>query len=251
MNFCKKRRRRHDVKTIIFDVDDTLYDQSLSFYRTVRDLVSKDFSDEKISNIFQASRRHSEILFDLSEAGKITREEWQIGRMKKAMEDFNIEMTDIEAKIFHDYYVKEQGNISLFPEIKELLEKLKRSGYQLGILTNGEKKHQQMKIDKLQLHEWISPKNTFISGSYGYAKPLIEIFEIVEQQLQLNSDEIVYIGDSYEKDIIGAKKAGWQAIWMNHRKKPIPEEVGYYPDREVHTAQQLYELLIEKEFLSN
>ncbi|GAA0295597.1 putative hydrolase of the HAD superfamily [Gracilibacillus halotolerans] len=238
------------MQTIIFDVDDTLYDQSLSFYRTVRHLISNELSDEQIAAIFKASRKHSEYLFDLSEAGKITRKEWQIGRMKRALEDFNIKITEEEAENFHNHYVKEQSNIELFPEIKELLQELKLAGYPLGILTNGEKNHQQMKIDQLQLHHWVRHDHTFISGAYGYAKPMKEIFEIVEHQLHLSSDQITYIGDSYEKDIIGAKSVGWKAIWMNHRKKAKPKGINLSPDNEVHSAKQLYEL-IKVEFLTD
>ena len=231
------------MRTIIFDVDDTLYDQASSFHRTVRKLISDSFTYEQLDAIFRASRKYSERLFDLSEAGKITKEEWQIGRMKLALHDFNITLTDKEAETFHDHYVKEQGVIELFPEVQLLLQELHTAGYRLGILTNGEESHQQMKIDQLNLEKWIKPEYTFISGSYGCAKPVKKIFEIVEEHLQCESNDILYVGDSYEKDVIGAKSAGWQVIWMNHRNKTVPDEVSYFPDEEVHSAKELYQLL--------
>ena len=222
---------------------------TLSFHRTVRHLIHDSFTNEELDAIFKASRKHSERLFDLSEAGKITKKEWQIGRMKLAFQDFNISLTNSEAEAFHDHYVKEQGAIELFPEVKLLLEELRSAGYRLGILTNGEEKHQQMKIDQLNLQNWVDRDHTFISGTYNYAKPVREIFEIVEQYLHCRSSEIIYVGDSYEKDVIGAKNAGWSVVWMNHRKKTVPMEARYLPDEEVHSAKELYQLLTPKKFL--
>ncbi|MEH7236399.1 HAD family hydrolase [Bacillus sp. JJ1562] len=54
---------------------------------------------------------------------------------------------------------------------------------------------------------------TFISGTIGHAKPKREVFDFIEQKMDLDQTKTVYIGDNFEKDIIGAKEAGWQAIW--------------------------------------
>lgn len=228
-------------RTIIFDVDDTLYDQALSFHKTFRKIVSKDFSYHKIDQIYTVSRKYSEILFDKSEKGEISAFEWQTGRIIQAFHDFNIPINTDEAAIFHDEYTKAQGEIVLFPEIKELLDFLKSRGYQLAVLTNGEEKHQTMKIDQLQLTNWIAPENLFISGKYQYAKPKSEIFRIVEGKLACHPENTVYIGDSFEKDIIGAKQVGWKAIWMNHRRRNIPDRIPFLPDEEFYSAKELLE----------
>jgi putative hydrolase of the HAD superfamily len=64
------------METIIFDVDDTLYDQALSFHKTFRKMFEGPFTDEEIDQIYRVSRKYSEILFDQSEAGEITQFEW-------------------------------------------------------------------------------------------------------------------------------------------------------------------------------
>ena len=234
------------METIIFDVDDTLYDQAQSFHKTVRKLFEEPFSDEKIDQIYKASRKYSEILFDQSEAGEISQFEWQTGRIMAACKDFNIPIDTEKATIFHEKYVTEQKNITLFPEVEELLNVLYKEGKQLGILTNGEEKHQAMKIKQLRLSRWIPEEMTFISGTIGHAKPKREVFDFIEQKLDLDQTKTVYIGDNFEKDIIGAKQAGWQAIWMNHRKKALPTNATYKPDKEVHSAKELLELFTKK-----
>lgn len=234
------------MDTIIFDVDDTLYDQAQSFHKTVRKLFQEPFSDEEIDQLYKASRKYSEILFDKSGTGEISQFEWQTGRIRLACKDFNIPIDMEKATIFHETYVTEQKNITLFPEVEELLNVLYKEGKQLGILTNGEEKHQAMKIEQLSLSRWIPAEMTFISGTIGHAKPKREVFDFIEQKLSLDQTKTVYIGDNFEKDIIGAKQAGWQAIWMNHRKKDLPTNATYKPDREVHSAKELFELFAKK-----
>ncbi|MFC4404128.1 HAD family hydrolase [Gracilibacillus xinjiangensis] len=227
------------MRTIIFDVDDTLYDQALSFHHTFRKLIDSDFTYDKLDQIYRTSRKYSELLFDKSEKGEISVTEWQIGRITKACEDFGIPIDEEKALKFDQLYKKEQQKISLFPEISALLTKLKNENKQLAILTNGEENHQSMKITQLELDKWIPSDNIFISGTHGIAKPKKEIFDIVESELASDPKETVYIGDSYEKDVIGAKQAGWKAIWMNHRKRSIPSISPYQPDEEVHNAEEL------------
>lgn len=242
---CQNKRSAVKMNTYIFDVDDTLYDQAQSFHKTVRKLLQVALSDEEIDQLYKASRKYSEILFDKSEAGEISQFEWQTGRIISACKDFNIPIDTEKAAIFHETYVAEQNNITLFPEVEELLNLLYRDGKQLGILTNGEEKYQAMKIDQLGLNRWIPAEQTFISGSIGHAKPKREVFEFIEQKMDLDQSKTVYIGDNFEKDIIGAKQAGWQAIWMNHRKKGLPADATYTPDYEVHSAKELLHLFSE------
>ncbi|WP_138419610.1 HAD family hydrolase [Aquibacillus sediminis] len=230
------------MDTIIFDVDDTLYDQAQSFHKTVRKLFQEPLSDEDIDQLYKANRKYSEILFDQSEAGEISQFEWQTGRIIAACKDFNLPIDQEKAATFHETYVAEQQNIALFPEVEELLNKLYQEGKQLGILTNGEEKHQAMKIKQLGLSRWIPAEKTFISGTIGHAKPKREVFDFIEKKMNIDPPQTVYVGDNFEKDIVGAKQAGWQAVWMNHRKKEIPVDSAYNPDNEVHSAKELLDL---------
>lgn len=233
------------MDTIIFDVDDTLYDQAQSFHKTVRKLFQEPLSNEEIDQLYKASRKYSEILFDQSEAGEISQFEWQTGRIIAACKDFNIPIDTEKAAIFHETYVAEQNYIALFPEVEELLNALYKEGKQLGILTNGEEKHQAMKIKQLGLSQWIPAEKTFISGTIGHAKPKREVFNFIEEKMGLDQTKTVYIGDNYEKDIIGAKQAGWQAVWMNHRRKGLPSNATYKPDKEVNSAKELLDLFVK------
>ncbi|SDB84019.1 putative hydrolase of the HAD superfamily [Pelagirhabdus alkalitolerans] len=232
------------MKTIIFDVDDTLYDQAQSFHDTFKALIDDTYSYDEIDRIYRTSREYSEDLFDQSEKGEISVLDWQTGRISKALFDYGIEIDDKKALAFHERYKEAQANITLFPEVKRLLEQLSQKPVRLAVLTNGEEKHQRMKITQLDLTRWIPNDHIFISGAYGVAKPHPDIFKHVEEAIDARSEACVYVGDSFEKDIIGAKQVGWQAVWMNHRKRQPDTESLYQADKEVKSAEGLADTLL-------
>lgn len=233
------------MNTIIFDIDDTLYDQAQSFHKTVREMFSEPLSDEDVDKLYRTSRNYSEVLFDQSERGEISQLQWQTGRVMAACKDFGIPIDFQKAVAFHEHYVVEQNNISLFPKARELLDTLYEQRKQLAILTNGEAQHQKMKIDQLGLKKWFPIENIFISETIGHAKPKREVFDFVEKKLHLDKTKTVYVGDNYEKDIVGAKRAGWQAIWMNHRNRELPKGASDQPDIEVKNAKELLKVFID------
>jgi putative hydrolase of the HAD superfamily len=54
------------------------------------------------------------------------------------------------------------------------------------------------------------------SAVVGVRKPDPQIFRLGVEALQLKADEVVVIGDSYEKDIIPAQAAGCQTVWLKN-----------------------------------
>lgn len=233
------------LDTIIFDVDDTLYDQTLPFRKAFRELFDEPFTDEEIEKIYIASRKYGDVLFDKYQAGELSLLEMHISRITAACQEFDIPVSDQKAIGFQDAYLAEQQKITLFDEIKELLDVLFKHSKQLAVLTNGDEDHQSMKIKQLNLAKWIPEEHIFISGSIGHVKPKQEAFHFIENKLPLDKTKTVYIGDSFENDIVGAKQVGWQAIWMNHRKRNVPLTT-VEPDRTVYNAKELLDLFREE-----
>jgi putative hydrolase of the HAD superfamily len=229
------------MDTIIFDVDDTLYDQ-LQPFKVAFEKQFKYVTGVPIDKLYIASRKYSDSLFDQSEAGTISLLELQTHRIMAACQDFGIEIAYQEAIDFQETYLGEQKKITLFPEIELLFNALHKRNKQLAILTNGPEQHQSMKIHQLGLTRWVPKENLFISGAIGYAKPAPQTFEIVEKRLNLKKDTTVYIGDSFDNDVVGAKQAGWHAIWMNHRQKDTPRSV-FQPDKILQTPKELLDLV--------
>jgi HAD superfamily hydrolase (TIGR01509 family) len=49
----------------------------------------------------------------------------------------------------------------------------------------------------------------------GHKKPADGFFQYVFNDLRLDCTQIVMIGDSFEKDVLGANQAGIRSIWLN------------------------------------
>ncbi|WP_017471301.1 HAD family hydrolase [Amphibacillus jilinensis] len=210
------------MKTLIFDVDDTLYDQLLPFEHAVNETLHINSDKHFIHELYLASRKYSDQVFEQEQRGEWSTLDLQIYRIQQACLDFDIQITTKQAITFQKNYLKHQRQITLFPEIKQLLDHLSHQNVQLGVLTNGNADHQAMKIEQLNLKRWIDHDHFFISGAIGMAKPNPDIFKYVEQHLKHKPTKRWYIGDSYENDVHGAKRAGWQVAWFNHRNRHIP-----------------------------
>ncbi|KAB8137470.1 HAD family hydrolase [Gracilibacillus oryzae] len=212
------------MKTVIFDVDDTLYDQLQPFKNAVMERLDHPFSPQEIASLYLASRKYSDEVFEKHMNGEISALELQTYRITKACDEFGLILSQEEAIAFQHTYLLQQQQITLLADIEILLHRLDEQGKQIAILTNGEQNHQMMKVNQLGLERWVQKDNIFVSGAIGHSKPSPEVFQHIEDKLQLDKEETVYIGDSYENDIVGAKQAGWKAIWLNHRQRKINDQ---------------------------
>lgn len=61
------------------------------------------------------------------------------------------------------------------------------------------------------------PDNSFefiiATSEYMYRKPNKHIFELALEKAELQPEEVWYIGDQYQCDIVGAKEAGLFPVW--------------------------------------
>lgn len=58
----------------------------------------------------------------------------------------------------------------------------------------------------------------FSAKDIGHKKPSPLFFQAIAENIGIKASECVMIGDSYEKDIIGAKNAGMKTILLNTNK---------------------------------
>lgn len=60
----------------------------------------------------------------------------------------------------------------------------------------------------------------------------------------VNPEDIVYVGDSYEKDIMGAAGAGWKTIWLERREREAPADI---PEHTLiaRNEEELFQLIRE------
>ncbi|WP_067837763.1 HAD family hydrolase [Amphibacillus sediminis] len=219
------------MRTLIFDVDDTLYDQLVPFKKAFE--IHFSYTDILVDRFYLSSRKLSDKVFHLTEGGLMSKEDMHIYRIKKAFEEFGIVITEDAAIAFQADYQKFQEEIELTSDVKQTLDFCLAHHVQLGIITNGPNVHQRKKVNQLALERWIPEQHIIISSEVGFAKPALEIFQLAEEIMGLNKQETYYVGDSYHNDMVGAKRAGWKTIWCNRRDHPLPAnpvKIDYHVD---------------------
>jgi putative hydrolase of the HAD superfamily len=62
------------------------------------------------------------------------------------------------------------------------------------------------------------------STRIGIGKPDPRIFELALRELGANPEETVFVGDSYERDMMPARRLGMKTIWMKGPHPRLPED---------------------------
>lgn len=230
------------MKAILFDVDDTLYDQVQPLKAAYKFILQTPIDLEKLLSL---NTKYSGILFEKARRQKTPLKQLYIERAKSCMSEFGIEISDEQATLYQERYIQAQKEIQVSNTIEELLNFCIKKGIFLGIITNGLSDHQREKIETLNLERWIKKENILVSSDVGVEKPNAKIFHCARQKMQLEAlplDDIWYVGDSFQNDITGSKKAGWKAIWYNRRnEKPTCQDI--IPDYIVKTDEELFRLV--------
>ncbi|MEH6941913.1 HAD family hydrolase [Bacillus sp. JJ722] len=232
---------------IIFDLDDTIYDQFSPFQQAYELTFHIDESID-IYKLYIDSRKYSEFVFHLTENGEMDITDMHAYRIQEACKEQGIVVDRADALTFQTEYLNQQSKITVVPEIQQVLNLCKEQGIGIGMITNGPSQHQRMKMKALGLEKWFENERIIISSEVDCAKPNKVIFEMAEKQFELNVNDTYYIGDSFRNDVVGAISAGWKIIWVNQRNH-VTDESEYTPDYIIHDVTELMPLvtsLIEK-----
>ncbi len=68
------------------------------------------------------------------------------------------------------------------------------------------------------------------SSDYGCIKPAERIFQSALEYFDLPNEQVLYVGDTFMRDVVGAKRLGMAAAWVNANGSPVPLEFGVEPD---------------------
>lgn len=204
------------IKGILFDLDDTLYDyrmlnkialERLSEYSCEKFHITKEQFDKAFSKGREETKKGIETLAAAHN---------RMIYMQKTLEYLHINPFSHALEMYDIYWNYILENMNLFDGVEDVLQDLKRMGIKIGICTDLTTQIQHRKIRKLGLESYIDTIVT--SEEAGVEKPDRKMFQISMNKLQLHASKILYIGDSYERDMIGARNCGMKTYWYNPEK---------------------------------
>lgn len=102
------------------------------------------------------------------------------------------------------------------PGTLEMLRELQDAGLRLGIISNADGR-----VARYLAAAGLADEFELIldSGAVGIEKPDRRIFGMALDRLELEADEVVYVGDSWEVDVVGARDAGIRPIYLSEQPR--------------------------------
>ena len=231
------------IRGVVFDVDDTLYDMAQPFYAALRRLFGER-AEFDLPALFLAFRQYSDERFEESQTGKISMDEFYIYRIRMTLQEADVQTTDAQALAFQRVYMGLQYQIKLSPIMVRLLTDL-RTRVKLGIITNGESAHQRKKIASLGISKWMKEETIIISGDHKFHKPDQRIFQLMAERMEVDGAQLLYVGDAFDLDVVGAVEAGWNAVWFNRRGRSVPQTATGLSFSEVPSEEKLLSVVMK------
>lgn len=203
--------------TLFFDLDGTLLDHTASereaataLYDVVR--PTAETRDEFARRWRAAQERH----FERYLTGALSYLGQRRARMREVL---GAELTDARIdELFAVYLDAYERHWRLYPDVIDALNRL--DGLTLGLITNGNPDQQWRKLDQLGLASRF--RHVLISEAVGHAKPSREIFHEACARAGSAPARTVHIGDRFDLDAQGARRAGLIGVWLNRTGAVAP-----------------------------
>lgn len=257
------------IKTIIFDLDDTLlfdqhsvktaFEKTCDYAATKKNVDAKDLEEAVRSaarSLYESYPTYDyTVLIGINPFeglwGTFDDPTPQFQQMKeivpayraeawtKGLAALEIEDAALGAELGERFVAERKKAPFFYEDTFAVLEELKGK-YELVLLTNGAPSLQNL---KLEITPEIVPyfDHIIISGDFGKGKPDASIFEFVMEKAQVTKDEAIMVGDNLMTDILGSSRVGMRNVWINRESKPHNPEI--VPTYEVTSLTEFLQLV--------
>ena len=219
----------NNVKAIIFDAYGTVFDVNSAAEKCKGKIGDKW---EGFANFWRTTQLEYTWLRSLMKRHK---DFWQVTEdsLDKSMNAFNID------KSMKNELLDLYKTLNTFPEVKDVLNKLKEKNYKLAILSNG---------TPALLNELVKSNNLenifddiFSIEEVGIYKPDSKVYDIPVKKYQIQKNQVAFLSAN-TWDVSGGGNYGYNAIWVN-RNNNIFDNLDYKPKNEVKNLNQLLDII--------
>jgi putative hydrolase of the HAD superfamily len=118
--------------------------------------------------------------------------------------------------------MNQMQKVTLIDEVRYTLGELQKQGITMYILSNSifTANSANKLLNDFGIIDYF--EKIYSSADYGVRKPSsrfyqIAIAEILANNPELTKDDILYVGNDYDTDIIGATSVGLSTVWYNEK----------------------------------
>ena len=127
-------------------------------------------------------------------------------------------------KLFYNPMQRLYRRTKPFDGVRATFEKIKGKGLKIGVFTDFPLFEKLKSMGIADLVDFSAS-----SDDIGFLKPDTHCFEYLLYNLKMEPKDVLYVGDSYSKDIVGAKEAGIDAVLVNVKKSELHDVKSRYP----------------------
>lgn len=168
---------------------------------------------------------------------EILQEEGRGRIFNRVCEEFQVELP---VKKLVEVYRSTRPVLQLYPDAEQLLERLEKKAVKTGLITDGCSMVQHAKIEALSLNKRLD--YVLATDDFGISKPQRAVYERCLEALGCTPEEAVYIGDNPAKDFCGAREIGMATVRIVRPKGMYMQdraEAGKEADVTVHLLTEL------------
>ena len=215
------------IRTVIFDVDDTLYSFHRANEAAVNALViytKEHFGWDKDEFLDRQKLAMADIRRYAGTSGGYRSRILRYQNMLEAAGQRIYPHAQTMSSIYQHTLLE---NMIPEPGAEKWMRSLKDNGIRVGIGSDATAQQQFLKLEKLGFLPLIDFMVT--SEEAGAEKPDPRFFARCHEKCVCQKKEVMFIGDNFDKDYAGAKEFGYNAVWYDPQGKK-----GHKPDFELH-----------------
>ncbi len=218
-----------DIKAIVFDAYGTLFDVNSAAEKCKGKIGDKW---EGFANFWRTTQLEYTWLRSLMRRHK---DFWQVTEdsLDKSMKAFKID-NSMKSELLNLYKV-----LSPYPEVKEVLKKLKEKKYRLAILSNGTPSLLNELVKSNNLENIFD--DLFSVEEVGIYKPDSKVYDMPVKKYQIKADKAAFLSAN-TWDISGGGNYGYNAIWVN-RNNNIFDNLDFKPKNEINNLTQILNIV--------
>ena len=222
------------VKAIIFDAYGTLIDTGGGSIQAANEILSKNKSEIDVKLFYQRWKYYHKKHID---------------SLKYFIKEEDIFLMDLTA-LYQEYEIAGNpendvktmlntlGKRIAYPETNFVLDALRpKCKLFIGSTSDHAPLMNDIKRNGIQVNK------VFTSEYLKVYKPEKEFYQLILDEIRMQPDDVLFVGDSLEDDVSGPGALGIQTVWVN-RKNLKYDAAQIRPTYEIYTLSQLPEIIL-------
>lgn len=231
-------------KAIIFDLDDTILDTTLSADRLWSQAAEQFAERAGIEALaFDAQMKVSREWFwsdpQRNAAGRLDLDRARAGCVEHALQTLGASNAELAAEITDWFTQRRITAMQPFDGAIRTLRTLKDAGVRLALISNGQGETQREKVIRFDLEPLFDC--IILEGEFGAGKPDRRVFDHALRTLAAEPNETWMVGDNLHWEVATPQSMGMTGIWVDWKQQGLPEDTDIVPDRIIHSIAELIE----------